>query len=169
MIELPPYRLPQARTLWRATWEKGKGFVRKAGTYILAGLSSFGFCRIRDPAERTLRWMTVFSDDRGVLAPLLLPLGFGTWQAAASLLTGFLAKEVVVASMSIIYFVPEAQLQGMMAEQFTPLAAYGFMAFVLLYVPCLATVAVIKKKQTRKSGCSCPLFTDWPLHMRSRS
>ena len=45
-----------------------------------------------------------------------------------------------------IYFVPEAQLQGMMAEQFTPLAAYGFMAFVLLYVPCLATVAVIKKE-----------------------
>lgn len=86
----------------------------------------------------------------GVIAPLLAPLGFGTWQAAASLLTGFLAKEVVVASMSIIYFVPESQLQGVMAHQFSPLAAYGFMAFVLLYVPCLATVAVIKKETTSK-------------------
>lgn len=151
VIELPPYRLPQARTLWRATWEKGKGFVRKAGTYIFGGSVLIWLLSYTGPGGTDVAMDDSFlAMIGGVLAPLLLPLGFGTWQAAASLLTGFLAKEVVVASMSIIYFVPEAQLQGMMAEQFTPLAAYGFMAFVLLYVPCLATVAVIKKETNSK-------------------
>ncbi|MDE1384212.1 ferrous iron transport protein B [Bacillus paralicheniformis] len=151
VIELPPYRLPQARTLWRATWEKGKGFVRKAGTYIFGGSVLIWFLSYTGPGGTGVEMDDSFlAMIGGVLAPLLMPLGFGTWQAAASLLTGFLAKEVVVASMSIIYFVPEAQLQGMMAEQFTPLAAYGFMAFVLLYVPCLATVAVIKKETNSK-------------------
>ncbi|MED2942349.1 ferrous iron transport protein B [Bacillus swezeyi] len=151
VIELPPYRLPQARTLWRSTWEKGKGFVRKAGTYIFGGSVLIWLLSYTGPGGTGVEMDDSFlAMIGGVLAPLLMPLGFGTWQAAASLLTGFLAKEVVVASMSIIYFVPEAQLQGMMAQQFTPLAAYGFMAFVLLYVPCLATVAVIKKETNSK-------------------
>ncbi|WP_166239846.1 ferrous iron transport protein B [Paenibacillus turpanensis] len=147
IIDLPPYRLPQARTLWRSTWEKGKGFIRKAGTYIFGGSVLIWLLSYTGPGGLQVEMNESFlALIGGVLAPLLTPLGFGTWQAAASLLTGFLAKEVVVASMSIIYFVPEAELQGMLAEQFTPLAAYGFMAFVLLYVPCLATVAVIKKE-----------------------
>ncbi|QHZ44987.1 ferrous iron transport protein B [Bacillus sp. NSP9.1] len=151
VIELPPYRLPQARTLWRSTWEKGKGFVRKAGTYIFGGSVLIWLLSYTGPGGTGVDMDDSFlAMIGGVIAPLLMPLGFGTWQAAASLLTGFLAKEVVVASMSIIYFVPESQLQGMMAQQFTPLAAYGFMAFVLLYVPCLATVAVIKKETNSK-------------------
>lgn len=151
VIELPPYRLPQARTLWRSTWEKGKGFVRKAGTYIFGGSVLIWILSYTGPGGTGVEMDHSFlAMIGGVIAPLLAPLGFGTWQAAASLLTGFLAKEVVVASMSIIYFVPESQLQGVMAHQFSPLAAYGFMAFVLLYVPCLATVAVIKKETTSK-------------------
>lgn len=150
-VELPPYRMPQMRTLWRSTWEKGKGFVRKAGTYIFGGSVLIWLLAYTGPSG-----INVAMDDSflamigGVIAPLLVPLGFGTWQAAASLLTGFLAKEVVVASMSIIYFVPEAQLQGFMAGQFTPLSAYAFMVFILLYVPCLATVAVIRKETNSK-------------------
>ncbi|MEC3608250.1 ferrous iron transport protein B [Bacillus glycinifermentans] len=151
VIELPPYRLPQARTLWRSTWEKGKGFVRKAGTYIFGGSVLIWILSYTGPGGTGVEMDHSFlAMIGGVIAPLLAPLGFGTWQAAASLLTGFLAKEVVVASMSIIYFVPESQLQGVMVHQFSPLAAYGFMAFVLLYVPCLATVAVIKKETTSK-------------------
>jgi ferrous iron transport protein B len=82
-----------------------------------------------------------------VLAPILAPLGFGTWQAGASLITGFLAKEVVVSAMNIIYHVPNADsLQGLLSTEFSPLSAFSFMVFVLLYVPCLATVATIKKE-----------------------
>ncbi|MDF4761456.1 nucleoside recognition domain-containing protein, partial [Vibrio parahaemolyticus] len=73
-------------------------------------------------------------------------LGFGTWQAAASLLTGFLAKEVVVSTMAIIYAVKEDVLGNVMGAHYTALSAYAFMFFILLYVPCLATVAVIKRE-----------------------
>ena len=87
----------------------------------------------------------------GIFAPLLAPLGFGSWQAASSLITGFLAKESVISTMNIIYYVPdEASLQGLIMTQFTPLAAYSFMVFILLYIPCLATTATIYKETGSK-------------------
>lgn len=148
VIELPPYRMPQALTLWRSTWDKGKGFVRKAGTFIFGGSVAIWLLSYAGP-----KGFNVSMDDSflaaigGVLAPVLAPLGFGTWQAGAALLTGFLAKEVVVSTMNIIYHVKDTEtLQGLMAHYFTPLSAFSFMAFVLLYVPCLATVATIRKE-----------------------
>ena len=86
-----------------------------------------------------------------VFAPILEPIGFGTWQAAASLITGFLAKEAIISTMNIIYFVPnDASLQGLLSDFYTPLAAYSFMVFILLYIPCLATVATIYKETGSK-------------------
>ncbi|UZJ78283.1 ferrous iron transport protein B [Fictibacillus sp. KU28468] len=148
VIELPPYRIPQWRTLMRNTWEKGKGFVRKAGTFIFGGSVVIWFLSYAGPSgfdvEMNKSFLAMIG---GVLAPLFEPIGFGSWQAGAALLTGFLAKEVVVSTMNIIYVAPDLHtLQGVMAHHFTPLAAYSFMAFLLLYVPCLATVAVIKKE-----------------------
>ncbi|MET3209125.1 UNVERIFIED_CONTAM: ferrous iron transport protein B [Paenibacillus sp. PvR008] len=148
IVELPPYRVPQALTLFRSTWEKVKGFVRKAGTIILAGsvgiwlLSNFGpqgfGAEMNDSLLATVG---------GWFAPILAPLGFGTWQAGASLLTGFMAKEVIVSTMNIIYHVPDMQgLELQVSHAFTPLASFSFMVFILLYVPCLATVAVIRKE-----------------------
>lgn len=153
VVELPPYRMPQWQALWRSTWDKGKGFVKKAGTFIFGGSVAIWLLSYAGP-----NGMNVNMDDSflaligGVLAPLLAPLGFGTWQAGAALLTGFLAKEIVVSTMNIIYHVPDVEsLQGLMASHFTPLSAFSFMAFVLLYVPCLATVATIyKETRSRK-------------------
>ncbi|HAQ06848.1 MAG TPA: ferrous iron transport protein B, partial [Bacillus bacterium] len=86
-----------------------------------------------------------------VFAPMLAPIGFGTWQAGASLMTGFLAKEAIISSMNIIYFVPdESSLQGLLATYYTPLAAFSFMVFILLYIPCLATTATIYKETGSK-------------------
>lgn len=148
IVELPPYRVPQALTLFRSTWEKVKGFVRKAGTIILAGsvgiwlLSNFGPQGFGAEMDDSL-----LATIGGWFAPLLAPLGFGTWQAGASLLTGFMAKEVVVSTMNIIYHVPDMQgLELQVSHAFTPLASFSFMVFILLYVPCLATVAVIRKE-----------------------
>ncbi|PPQ49679.1 ferrous iron transport protein B [Paenibacillus peoriae] len=148
IVELPPYRVPQALTLFRSTWEKVKGFVRKAGTIILAGsvgiwlLSNFGPQGFGADMDDSL-----LATVGGWFAPLLAPLGFGTWQAGASLLTGFMAKEVVVSTMNIIYHVPDMQgLELQVRQAFTPLASFSFMVFILLYVPCLATVAVIRKE-----------------------
>ncbi|AWO75939.1 ferrous iron transport protein B [Geobacillus thermoleovorans] len=148
VIELPPYRVPQALTLWRSTWEKGKGFVRKAGTFIFGGSVAIWLLTYIGP-----HGVGVAMDDSflaaigGLIAPLLAPLGFGAWQAGAALITGFLAKEVVVSTMNIIYHVHETNgLKQVIASHFTPLSAFSFMVFVLLYTPCLATVAAIRKE-----------------------
>ncbi|WP_071396052.1 ferrous iron transport protein B [Bacillus tuaregi] len=152
VIELPPYRMPQGQTLWRSTWEKGKGFIRKAGTFIFAGSVLIWLLSYIGPGGFNVEMNHSFlAAIGGVFAPLLAPIGFGTWQAGASLLTGFLAKEAIISSMNIIYFVPdEASLQGLLAAQFTPLAAISFMVFILLYIPCLATVATIYKETESK-------------------
>ncbi|CAG9609517.1 ferrous iron transport protein B [Pseudoneobacillus rhizosphaerae] len=152
VIELPPYRLPQGKALWRSTWDKGKNFVKKAGTFIFAGSVFIWLLSYAGP-----NGLNVNMDDSylaaigGVIAPLLQPIGFGSWQAGSALLTGFLAKEAIISTMNIIYFVPdEASLQGLLASTFTPLSAYSFMAFILLYIPCLATVATIYKETGSK-------------------
>jgi ferrous iron transport protein B len=152
VIELPPYRLPQFQALWRSTWDKGKGFVKKAGTFIFAGSVFIWLLSYIGPGGTD-----VALDDSylaaigGWIAPLFEPIGFNTWQAGASLITGFLAKEAIISTMNIIYFVPdEASLQGLLSDYFTPLAGYSFMVFILLYIPCLATVATIYKETGSK-------------------
>ncbi|WP_214847666.1 ferrous iron transport protein B [Exiguobacterium sp. s193] len=147
MVEQPPYRFPQWLTLWRSTWQKGKGFVRKAGTFIFGGSVVIWMLAYTGPAGFNVNMNDSFlAMIGGLIAMLLIPLGFGTWQAGAALITGFLAKEVVVSTMAIIYAVNESELGRQLSGQFTPLSAYSFMAFVLLYVPCLATVAVIRRE-----------------------
>ncbi|MFC5402678.1 ferrous iron transport protein B [Cohnella soli] len=148
IVELPPYRIPQWRTLSRSTWEKGKGFVRKAGTFIFGGsvviwlLGYSGFKGWNVPMNESF-----LQSIGSLLSPIMEPLGFGNWQAGAALLTGFLAKEVVVSTMGIIYAAPtDIGLQGEIAHFFSPLQAYSFMVFILLYVPCLATVGVIRNE-----------------------
>ncbi|MBT2289772.1 ferrous iron transport protein B [Paenibacillus albidus] len=148
IIELPPYRLPQIKTLLRSTWEKGKGFLRKAGTIILAGSVIIWLMSYAGPGG-----LDVAMDDSflakfgGLIAPLLQPLGFGNWQAGSTLVPGFLAKEVIVSTMNIIYHAPDtAGLETQIAQVFTPLSSISFMIFILLYIPCLATVGVIRKE-----------------------
>jgi len=152
VIELPPYRLPQFQSLWRSTWDKGKGFVRKAGTFIFAGSVFIWILSYAGPnglkVDMDHSYLAAIGN---VIAPIFDPIGFGTWQASASLITGFLAKEAIISTMNIIYFVPnDASLQGLLADYYTPLAAYSFMVFILLYIPCLATVATIYKETGSK-------------------
>ncbi|KZE72379.1 ferrous iron transporter B [Paenibacillus elgii] len=147
VIELPPYRIPQWRTLVRSTWEKGKGFVRKAGTFIFGGSVVIWLLGYTGPGGWNVPMNESFLQAIGsIVAPVLAPLGFGNWQAGAALLTGFLAKEVVVSTMGIIYAAPDGGLSEMISQFFTPLQAFSFMVFILLYVPCLATVGVIRKE-----------------------
>lgn len=147
IVELPPYRLPSLKTLWRSTWEKGKGFIKKAGTFIFGGSVLIWLLNYTGPGG-----FNVNIDDSflamigGFIAPLLIPLGFSSWQAGATLIPGFLAKEVIVSAMAIIYAVKDDALVSMIHTQFTPLSAYAFMLFILLYIPCLSTVAAIRKE-----------------------
>ncbi len=148
VMELPPYNVPQAAQLLRSTWDKGKGFVRKAGTFIFGGtvfiwlFSYLGPDGANVPIDES--FMAIGS---GVLAPIFAPLGFASWQAVSALITGFLAKEVVVSTMNILYHVPAGEtMANLLPQFFTPLTAYTFLVFILLYTPCLATVAIMKKE-----------------------
>ena len=153
VLELPPYRLPSLKNTLRHVWEKVRGFLVKAGTLILAMsiviwfLENFDFrFQMTDSAGASM-----LAAIGGFIAPIFRPLGFGAWQAAVALLTGLVAKEAVVASLSMFYgfsmtassSVVAAALGGTFAS---PLAAFSFLCFVLLYVPCVAAVATIRRE-----------------------
>lgn len=147
IVELPTYRVPSFKTLWRSTWEKAKGFVKKAGTFIFGGsvviwtLTYIGPHGVNVPINQSFMHMI----GQGFVN-LIAPLGFGSWQAGATLIPGFLAKEVIISSMAILYSSSESGLTQVIQQQFTPLSAYAFMIFILLYVPCISTVATIRKE-----------------------
>ncbi|MFG6184064.1 nucleoside recognition domain-containing protein, partial [Staphylococcus aureus] len=102
IVELQTYRVPSFKTLWRSTWEKAKGFVKKAGTFIFGGsvvictLTYIGPHGVNVPINQSFMHMI----GQG-FANLIAPLGFGSWQAGATLIPGFLAKEVIISSMAI--------------------------------------------------------------------
>ncbi len=114
ILELPPYRMPTIQSIWRQMWERTAAFVRKAGTIILA-TSIVVWLLIATPVRGAGSFAATEMDDSafaavaGSVAPIFAPLGFGSWEASGALLTGFVAKEVVVSTMSQIYAVePEA-------------------------------------------------------------
>jgi len=111
IMELPPYRLPMARNVWRQMWERTSAFIRNAWTIILT-VSVVLWFLLAIPArggEGTFAAVpveeSVFGAVSGVIAPAFVPLGFGSWQATGALLTGFVAKEVVIATMAQVYHV----------------------------------------------------------------
>ena len=132
-------------------WQKVKGFLVKAGTLILFLsvvlwlLQSFDF-RLRMVEDASLSMLGTIGT---WIAPLFAPLGFGHWQAAVALLTGLIAKEMVVTSLSMFYgfslTAASAEVAAAMAG-FTPLSAFAFLAFILLYVPCVAAVSTLAKE-----------------------
>ena len=132
-------------------WQKVKGFLVKAGTLILAMsivlwlLQSFDFSlhMVDDAANSMLGTLGA------LIAPVFAPLGFGFWQAAVALLTGFIAKEMVVSSLSMFYgFSLTAAGTAVAAAMtgFTPLSAFSMLVFILLYVPCVAATSTMAKE-----------------------
>ena len=153
VMELPPYRIPTLKGLMIHMWDKGKGFVKKAGTIIFSvavviwflQYFSFSFQVVADPGDSMLGIIGK------TIAPVFMPLGFGDWKSAVALITGFVAKEAVVSTMGILHGVAEAtegstDLITALQAAFTPLTAYAFMAFTLLYMPCMAAFATIKRE-----------------------
>lgn len=191
IMELPPYRLPRLRHLLLHTWEKGKHFLLKAGTYILA-IAVLMWFLLNLPWGVEKKQDSILGRLGQVAAPLFQPLGFGSWEATSSLAAGLLAKEVVISTMGQIY-APKAEEEketptfledlaeigtsfgaamlkagtnlvstfgvaslapeedektstwrDRLRDHFTPLGALAFMAFTLLYMPCLVTAVAYK-------------------------
>jgi ferrous iron transport protein B len=195
IMELPPYRMPSFRSLCLHTWEKGKHFLYKAGTYILA-VSVVVWFALNLPWGVEHRKDSYLGRAGQVMAPALAPLGFGTWEAASALITGVIAKEIVVGTMGEIYAPGQAEAEaeetptlaedlreivvsfgGAVRESvgnvvgnfgfssmsfeeeegasplkeavrgaFTPLTAFGFMIFVLLYMPCVVVAIAMRQE-----------------------
>ena len=155
VLELPPYRLPSLGNMMTHVWQKVKGFLIKAGTLILLMsmvlwlLQSFDFSlHMVESADRSMLGAL-----GSVIAPIFAPCGFGHWQAAVALLSGFIAKEMVVSSLSMFYGFPLTAESGAVAAAmtgFTPLSAFSLLVFVLLYVPCVAAVSTLFKEMNSK-------------------
>ena len=155
VLELPPYRLPSLGNILTHVWQKVKGFLVKAGTLILLMsmvlwlLQSFDFSlrMVEDASQSMLGTLG------GIIAPVFAPCGFGHWQAAVALLTGLIAKEMVVSSLSMFYgFSLTAASTEVAAAMtgFTPLSAFAMLTFILLYVPCVAAVSTLFKEMNSR-------------------
>jgi ferrous iron transport protein B len=147
IMELPPYRIPTAKSIFVHMWEKGQHFLKRAGTIILSVvvivwvLSNLPFGV--DPASQH----SILGILGSFIAPIFSPAGFGNWQSGVALITGFAAKEAVVGTLGTIYGASEGpHLISALQTAFTPLTALSFMVMTLLYVPCVATIGTIKKE-----------------------
>ena len=146
VMELPPYRLPTFYSIYRNTWRRSLIFLKKAGKIIFGAVLLIWFLA-SFPAGSAYAGHESFIGQMGsFLAPLLHPAGFGYWQAAVAFIFGFLAKEVILGTLGTLYAATGAGLRDVLMQQFTPLSAYTFMVFSLLYMPCVGTLAAIKKE-----------------------
>ena len=143
VMELPNYRLPGAKNVSQLLWEKAKDFLQRAFTVIFLATIVIWFLQTFDLHLNlvTDSQNSILAAVAGLIAPVFTPLGFGDWRISTALITGFMAKESVVATLSIL-FGSTASLQAVL----TPLSAASLLAFCLLYTPCVAAVASIKRE-----------------------
>ena len=147
VMELPNYRLPGWKNVSRLLWEKAKDFLQRAftviflATIVIWGLQTFDlqWNLAKEPKDSILAVLA------GGLAPLFAPLGFGDWRVVTALITGFMAKESVVSTLSVLL-----PAQASVSSILTPLGAASLLVFCLLYSPCVAAIAAIRRELGRK-------------------
>lgn len=144
ILELPEYKMPKFKSIYKQTSDKGTSFLKKAGTIIFAMsvviwfLSNFNFGGLVDNVNDS-----ILAGIGSFIAPIFTPLGFGNWQSSVSLLTGILAKETILSSMQVIF---AGDLSITLGTYFNSVSAYSFLTFVLLYTPCVSVIGVMKKE-----------------------
>ena len=149
VMELPTYKIPSVKGVLLHTWEKSKGFLKKAGTLIFVCSVVLWVLSIFPLGVKYASADSLLGQIGSVIAPIFAPLGFGTWQAAVAIISGLAAKEVVVATFGTLSGISGDDNEGItriVQDTFTPLSAYSFMAFTLLYVPCIGTIGAIKQE-----------------------
>ena len=147
VMELPNYRMPGAKNVCQLLWEKAKDFLQRAFTVIFVATIVIWFLQTFD-----LRFNIVTESKdsilailAGYIAPIFNPLGFGDWRISTALISGFMAKESVVSTLSILY----GSTQSLLMSLTTP-AALSLLIFCLLYTPCIAAIAAIKRELNGK-------------------
>ena len=159
LLELPPYRMPEMKTVLLETWEKGKGYLVKAGTIIFVASVFIWFLsnyNMSGPVEEM--GDSFLASLGGAVCALFAFHGFDTWEAGAAVISGILAKETVVSTIGVLYGVAgeidadeaaeaaQTFLNSGMGAAFTSLSAFSFMVFSQLYTPCVTALGTIKKE-----------------------
>ena len=144
VMELPNYRLPSVKSVGQLIWEKAKDFIQKAFTIIFAATLIVWFLQNFDAGLNlvTSTDQSLLAQIGSIVAPLFAPLGFGDWRVSTALITGFMAKESVVSTLTVLLGGNTALLQTL----FTPFTAYVFLIFTLLYTPCVAAIATVRRE-----------------------
>lgn len=143
VMELPNYRMPGAKNVSHLLWEKAKDFLQRAFTVIFIATIIIWFLQTFNISFNVVENSqdSILAAVAGVIAPVFKPLGFGDWRISTALISGFMAKESVVATLSILFGTTENLLSAI-----TPLSAGALLVFCLLYTPCVAAVAAVKKE-----------------------
>ena len=149
VMELPAYRVPSRRSVLLHMWDKAKDFMQRAFTVIFLGTIIIWFLQ-------SFNWSLNMVDDSSysilatlgsLIAPLFIPLGFNDWRASTAIITGLTAKEAVVSTLSVLTgAITDTDLSTVLNTMFTPLSAFAFLTFTLLYMPCIAAFAATKKE-----------------------
>ena len=143
VMELPNYRLPGVKNVWRLLWEKAKDFIQRAFTVIFIATIVIWFLQTFDIHMNVVddSKLSLLAAISGVIAPVFIPLGFGDWRISTALITGFTAKESVVSTLSVL-FGSAAELHTIL----TPVSAMALLVFCLLYTPCVAAIASVRRE-----------------------
>ena len=148
VMELPNYRMPSARSVGLLLWEKARDFLERAFTVIFLATIIIWFLQtfdaklnvVTDSADSLLAMVGQF------ISGIFKPLGFDDWRVATALISGFTAKEAVVSTLGVLLGTNVAALGSVLGSLFTPLSALSFLVFTLLYTPCVAAVAAIRRE-----------------------
>ena len=144
VMELPNYRFPSARSVGQLIWEKARDFLQKAFTIIFVATVLIWFLQTFDARLNVAATpdASLLAAIGSFIAPVFAPLGFGDWRVSTALITGFTAKESVVSTLTVLL----GGDTGALATMFTPFTAVVFLVFTLLYTPCVAAVAAVKRE-----------------------
>lgn len=148
VMELPNYRFPSGRSVLLLMWEKAKDFLQRAFSVIFVATVLIWFLQTFDTHLNVVSDSTesILATLGRLVAPIFAPLGFGDWRMVTALVSGFTAKEAVVSTFGVILGVGTEQLASALHSLFTPESACSFLAFCLLYTPCVAAVATIRRE-----------------------
>ena len=153
VMELPAYHMPRLIDVLRSMWERGWSFIKKAGTIIVLSTIFVWFTSYFGFVDGHFTMLSEDQIDSSILATIgnfiawiFIPLGWGNWQAAVASITGLVAKENIVATMSILYGGGELSTYATLATHFTAITGYSFLVFNLLCAPCFAAIGAIKRE-----------------------
>ena len=148
VMELPNYRFPSAKSVGQLCWDKAKDFLTRAFTIIFVATIIVWFLQTFDARLNLVSDSadSLLASVGAVLAPLFAPLGFGDWRVSTALITGFIAKESVISTLGILTGAGADVSAAALASLFTPVTAASFLAFTLLYTPCVAAISAVKRE-----------------------